>query len=115
MEKPDGGPCYEFVLYVAGNGARSSKTVTNLQRLCERYLDGCHRLEVVDVRCFPDRAESANILITPTLVRQAPPPQRRVVGDLSDTQAVIYGLDLQFRSDLSSESHWKGETSHEIA
>lgn len=85
---------YELVLYVAGGGARSLKTAANLRRLCQRYLEGRHRLEVVDVRSQPERAESANILITPTLVRQSPPPHRRVVGDLSNTEAVLYGLDL---------------------
>lgn len=97
---------YELVLYVAGSGARSSKTVANLRRICELYLPGRHALEVVDVRSCPDRAESANILITPTLVRQQPLPQRRVVGDLSDTEAVLYGLELIFEESLLG----KGET-----
>jgi circadian clock protein KaiB len=114
MDKFDGPPIYDFVLYVAGSGARSSKTIANLRKICERYLSGRHRLEVVDVRSYPDRAENANILITPTLIRQAPPPVRRVVGDLSDTKAVLYGLDLEPESP-SPESPKKGEASHELA
>lgn len=102
---------YNFVLYVAGSGARSSKTIANMRRICTRYLDGQHQLEVVDVRTYPERAESANILITPTLVRQAPSPQRRVVGDLSNTQAVLYGLDL----DIAGETQQKGDISRELA
>lgn len=65
---------YELVLYVAGSGARSLKTEANLRRICQHHLKGRLQLEVVDVRSQPERAETANILITPTLVRQSPPP-----------------------------------------
>ncbi|MGE0490509.1 MAG: circadian clock KaiB family protein [Vulcanimicrobiota bacterium] len=91
-----------LTLYVAGSGARSSKTIANLRRICEQHLDR-HQLEVVDVRENPQRAEDEMVLMTPTLVRQSPGPQRRVVGDLSDTEAVLFGLDL-------SSSSRKGET-----
>lgn len=96
--EPDAATSYVLVLYVAGSGSRSSKTVANLQRICEQHLDGRHHLEVVDVRQHPERAEEEMVLMTPTLVRQAPLPQRRVVGDLSDTEAVLYGLDLAIDS-----------------
>lgn len=85
---------YRLVLYVAGSGARSLKTEANLRRICSHYLGGRHQFEVIDVRRHPDQAETANILITPTLVRETPAPPRRVVGDLSDTEAVLFGLDL---------------------
>ena len=111
MDKVDGPLQYEFVLYVAGTGPRSSKTISNLRHICDRYLDGRHQLEVVDVRSSPERAEKANILITPTLVRQQPPPQRRVVGDLSDTQAVLYVLEME----MDTETQRKGDPSHELA
>lgn len=103
--EPESKVAYVLTLYVAGAGSRSSKTVANLRRICEQHLDGCHHLEVVDVRQNPQRAEDEMVLMTPTLVRQSPPPQRRVVGDLSDTEAVLFGLDL------ASNSFQKGETS----
>jgi circadian clock protein KaiB len=85
---------WKLTLYVAGKGSRSSRTESNLRRICEEYLNNRHELEVVDVTIHPEHAESENILITPTLIRRSPKPLRRVVGDLSDSQAVLYGLDL---------------------
>ena len=104
-DEDDRAKPYSLVLYVSGTGARSTKTVANLRRICEQHLEGQHRLEVVDVRSDPERAETAKILITPTLVRESPPPHRRVVGDLSNTEAVLYGLDL----DLLTQPQSKGE------
>lgn len=94
--RPVGGinMTWKLTLYIAGNDARSTRTESKLRQLCEQYLDSNHALEVVDVTCQPERAESENILITPTVIRRSPKPTRRVVGDLSDIKAVLYGLDL---------------------
>ena len=88
---------WKLTLYVAGRDARSTRTESTLRRLCEEHFER-HELEVVDVTRDPERAESENILITPTVIRRCPEPSRRVVGDLSDTKAVLYGLDLHHQT-----------------
>lgn len=86
---------YQLTLFVAGFGARSTKTLANLRRICKAHLGEAYHLDVVDVETTPGSAEAHNILITPTLIRHRPLPPRRIVGDLSDAQAVIDSLDLE--------------------
>jgi circadian clock protein KaiB len=75
---------YSFRLYVAGRTARSQAAVSNLRFLCESHLPSRYEIEVIDAIERPDLAEEARILATPTVVRLAPVPQLRVIGDLSD-------------------------------
>ena len=75
---------YSFRLYVAGQTERSHAAQVNLRSLCENHLSGRYQLEVVDAAQRPDLAEEERILATPTVIRLAPLPQRRVIGDLSD-------------------------------
>lgn len=81
-------------LYVTGNTQRSERAVANLRRICEQDLAGSYDVVIIDVIEQPEQAESARILATPTLIRQLPPPLRRILGDLSDTEKVLIGLDL---------------------
>jgi circadian clock protein KaiB len=85
---------YSFRLYVAGKTARSREAEVNLQSLCEAHLRGRYEFEVVDAVERPDLAEEERILATPTVVRLAPPPVLRVIGDLSDQSraAALLGL-----------------------
>ena len=85
---------YLLKLYVTGRSPRSERAIANLHRICTEALGDGYDLEVVDVLEQPQRAERDRILVTPTLVRQAPPPPRRVLGDLSDAARVLWGLDL---------------------
>lgn len=85
---------YSFRLYVAGQTERSSTAEANLRALCESRLPGGYELEVVDTREQPALAEEQRILATPTVVRLTPPPQRRVIGDLSDRRRAAYALGL---------------------
>lgn len=78
------GSTYVFRLYVASDTERSQAAEMNLRYLCESYLPGRYELEIVDVVKRPDLVEQARVIATPTVVRMAPPPQRRVIGDLSD-------------------------------
>ncbi|HEV2149742.1 MAG TPA: circadian clock KaiB family protein [Longimicrobiaceae bacterium] len=87
-----------FTLYVAGDSPRSRQAVANLRHICESELEPDCEFTVVDVTETPERAEAARILTTPTLVREAPVPARRVTGDLSDLQRVATALGLQPRS-----------------
>jgi circadian clock protein KaiB len=82
-------------LYVAGQTPRSSTAFANLKRLCEERLKGHYSIEVIDLLKNPRLAKDDQILAIPTLVRRLPPPVRRIIGDLSNTERVLVGLDLR--------------------
>lgn len=81
-------------LYVTGKTARAEKAIANLRRICEDDLRGQYELEIIDVLQKPQLAEDEKILATPTLIKRLPPPLRRVIGDLSDKERVLLGLDV---------------------
>jgi circadian clock protein KaiB len=87
-------------LYVTGAGPRSRQAIENLQLICEQELQGRYRLQIVDVLEHPQVAEDHKILATPTLIKQLPPPLRRVVGDLSNKEKVLFGLEVRRTSEL---------------
>lgn len=89
---------WELRLYVAGQTARSVAALANLRRICEEHLAGEYELEVVDVVKNPRLAHGDQILALPTLVRKLPPPMKKIIGDLSNTERVIVGLDLRSRA-----------------
>jgi circadian clock protein KaiB len=80
---------------VAGSTPRATTAIDNLRRICEKDLKGRYDLQVIDVLKNPELAEQDKILATPTLIKQLPPPLRRVIGDLSDSEKVLLGLELQ--------------------
>jgi len=82
-------------LYVTGSSPRAETAIANLRRICEEELRGQYTLEIIDVLEHPEMAESDRILATPTLVKQLPPPLRRVIGDLSDKDKVLLGLEVR--------------------
>ena len=82
-------------LYVAGQTPKSSAAFDNLKRLCEERLKGHYSIEVIDLLKNPRLAKDDQILAIPTLVRRLPPPVRRIIGDLSNTERVLVGLDLR--------------------
>lgn len=84
-------------LYVTGSSPRAEQAVANLRRICEEDLHGDYELEVIDVLKHPELAESDRVLATPTLIKQLPPPLRRVIGDLSDKDKVLLGLEVRPR------------------
>lgn len=81
-------------LYVAGKTARSERAISSLKRLCEQELGGHYRVEVIDVLEDPSAVAHQKILATPTVMKELPLPVRRVIGDLSQTEPVLVGLDL---------------------
>ena len=89
---------YRLILYVTGTSPRAKIAIANLQQLCENELEGQYELEIVDVLEHPQRAEDEKILATPTLIKQLPLPLRRVIGDLSDKDKVLLGLEVQSQS-----------------
>jgi circadian clock protein KaiB len=82
-------------LYVAGQTPKSIKAFDNLKKLCEGHLSGRYTIEVVDLTVNPQLAKGDQILALPTLVRKLPPPLRKIIGDLSNTERVLVGLDLR--------------------
>ncbi len=88
---------YVLRLYVAGQTPKSLQAFANLKRICEEHLAGTYRIEVIDLRKNPQLAKGDQILALPTLVRKLPEPVRKIVGDLSDTERVLVGLDLRPR------------------
>lgn len=81
-------------LYVAGQSPKSLKALANLKRLCEEHLDAHYEIEVVDLVEQPRLAAGDEIIAIPTLVRRLPEPMRKIIGDLSDSERVIVGLQL---------------------
>ena len=86
---------FELRLYVAGQTPKSIAALANLERLCETYLDGQYRIEVIDLVKTPQLAAGDQILAVPTLVRRLPAPIKKIIGDLSDEKRVLVGLDVQ--------------------
>jgi len=91
----DSPPVYELRLYLAGHSPRSVRAVENLRRTCEEYLPGRYRIELVDLLENPQLARGDEIIAVPTLVRKMPEPVRRIIGDLSDTEKLLVGLQLR--------------------
>ncbi len=86
---------YRLRLYVAGKTEKSMEAFENLKRIAEEHLKGRYSIEVIDLLENPQLAEGDQILAIPTLVRKLPPPMRKIIGDLSNTERVIVGLDIK--------------------
>ena len=92
-------PRWNLRLYVAGQTPRSMTAFQNLKNICEEYLKGQYHIEVVDLMENPTLARGDQILAIPTLVRKLPQPIRKIIGDLSNTERVLVGLDIQPRQE----------------
>ncbi len=86
---------WELRLYVAGHTPRSITAFTNLKKICEEHMPGQYHIEVIDLVKNPQLAKGDQILAIPTLVRELPPPLKKIIGDLSNTVRVLVGLDLR--------------------
>ena len=86
---------WKLRLYIAGETSRSLAALENLQKICDEHLTGRYQVEVVDLLKNAHLAEGDQILAVPTLVRRLPPPLKKIIGDLSNTQRVLVGLDLR--------------------
>jgi circadian clock protein KaiB len=92
---PGDGDCYLLRLYVAGHTSRSAAALANLQAICEKHLEGRYRIEVIDLLEKPQLAAGDQIVAIPTLVRRLPPPLKRLIGNLADSERVLVGLDIR--------------------
>jgi circadian clock protein KaiB len=86
---------WKLRLYVAGRTPKSLKAFANLKRICETHLSDKYQIEIIDLMVDPQLAKGDQILAVPTLVRRLPEPVRKIIGDLSDTERVLVGLDLR--------------------
>jgi circadian clock protein KaiB len=93
-QKPASGPTYRLRLIVAGRTQRSQRAIENLRRICEEHLSDKIDLEVIDVYQQPELAEKYQVIAAPTLVKLLPLPIRRVIGDLSEKDRVLRGLEI---------------------
>ena len=90
---------FKLRLYVTGKTPKSERAIANLNEICERDLKGLYQLQIIDVLESPQLAENEKILATPTLIKDLPPPLKRIIGDLSNSEKVLLGLDLSPVSD----------------
>ena len=88
-------PILDLRLYVAGHTPRSQAAISNLKKICAEYLADRYHVEVIDLLKNPALARDHQILAIPTLVRRLPVPIRKIIGDLSDTERVVVGLDIR--------------------
>jgi circadian clock protein KaiB len=86
---------YTLRLYITGTTNRSIMAITNLKKICEEYLEGKYDLEVIDLYKSPNLAEGDQIIAAPTLIKELPLPFRRIIGDMSNKEKVLLGLDLR--------------------
>lgn len=86
---------WELRLYVAGKTPKSATALSNLKKYCEMHLSGLYRIEVIDLLEQPQLAEGDQIFAIPTLVRKMPEPIRKIIGDLSNEEKVLVGLDIR--------------------
>jgi circadian clock protein KaiB len=86
---------WELKLYVAGQTPKSLAAFANLKAICEEHMQGCYAIEVIDLLKNPQLAKGDQIIAIPTLVRRLPEPIRKIIGDLSNTERVLVGLDLR--------------------
>jgi len=86
---------YILKLYVAGQSPKSVNAIANIKKICEENLQGRYELDVIDLYQQPQLAQGEQIIAIPTLIRKLPPPLRRIIGDLSNTERVLVGLDIR--------------------
>ncbi len=89
---------YVLKLYVAGQSPKSINAIANIKKICEENLQGRYELEVIDLYQRPQLAQGDQIIAVPTLIKKLPLPLRRIIGDLSDTERVLVGLDIRSKA-----------------
>jgi len=86
---------YVLILYIAGVTPRSTNAIINIKKICEKYLKGRYELEVIDIYKQPVLAKGEQVLAVPTLIKKLPLPLRKFIGDMSDTERILVGLDMK--------------------
>ena len=99
MNQPETRSAWNLRLYIAGQTPKSMRALDNLRRMCEEHLAGQYTIEVVDLLVNPRLAKEDQIIAIPTLVRKLPDPIRKIIGDLSDSERTLVGLQLRKSGD----------------
>ena len=86
---------YKLKLYVTGTTPRSQQAIVNIRKICDEHLEGRYELEVIDIAQHPTLAKGEQIIAAPTLIKKLPLPIRRFIGDMSQTERILVGLDLR--------------------
>ena len=86
---------YVLRLYVTGTTPHSKRAIVNIRKICEEHLQGRYELEIIDISRYPTLAEGEQIIAAPTLIKKLPLPLRRFIGDMSQTERILLGLDLR--------------------
>jgi circadian clock protein KaiB len=92
---------YVLRLYITGMTPKSTLAIANVRKLCEEHLTGCYELKVIDIYQQPKLAKGEQIIATPTLVKKLPLPLRRLIGNMSDTERFLVGIDLKPKEIMS--------------
>jgi circadian clock protein KaiB len=95
---------YVLRLYVTGSTPRSARAISNIRKICEEHLEGRYDLEVIDITEHPTLAEGEQIIAAPTLIKKLPLPLRRFIGDMSQTERILLGLDLRDAAEKASST-----------
>lgn len=90
---------YILRLYVAGMGPKSLQAINNIKRICDEYLPDRYELEVIDIYQYPIFAKDGQIVAAPTLIKELPPPLRKLIGSMANTEKVLLGMDLKSKSE----------------
>lgn len=98
--KKDSEGRYVLRLFITGMTPNSRKAIENVKKICEEYLQGCYELEIIDIYQQPIFAKEGQIVAAPTLVKELPPPLRKFIGDMSQTEKILLGLDLRKKKQL---------------
>lgn len=96
--------CYILRLYITGTTLQSTRAILNIRKICEEHLEGRYELEVVDISEYPTLAIGEQIIAAPTLIKRLPLPLRRFIGDMSQTERILLGLDLRAASAMASSA-----------
>ncbi len=99
--EPDEDDIWDFYLYIAGKSAKSTAAIANLQKICDEYLQDRYRIEVIDLMQKPELARQAQIIAVPTLIRKLPLPVKQIIGDLSNQEKLLVGLEIS----ITNRSH----------
>lgn len=97
-DKDNGAEPYVLRLFITGASPNSIRAVENTKSICEKYLKGRYQLEVIDIHQQPQLAEGEDVIAVPLMIKKAPYPERRMIGDMRDTQRVLKGLGLATNS-----------------
>ncbi|MFB3888870.1 MAG: circadian clock KaiB family protein [Candidatus Bathyarchaeia archaeon] len=96
---------YTLRLYVTGMTPKSTQAIRNLRKICEEYLQGRYELEVIDIYQQPELAREGQLIAAPTLVKKLPLPVRKLIGDMSDKERVLYGLNIIPKKEETPKRH----------